>query len=232
MLNPGPGATLLLIETDHDVTATRLLRVGDDYADGWKLTALSAGSATLTKGGVSRTFALLGRPASFTSQLAGSPSGVTIAAPTSSAAATSTILPPLRRTVANSYPATRVTNTEAMRDAILRGDVGAVMEQDGSAVDYLAVNVADIRGRRMSSVLEFHAPEFDSNPAFSPNWPIEVQGAPVLNAAGAVQVNGAGLSSAPRPVLPDGAGFGGVAVIGIGALANAGFATAIGVSGN
>ena len=142
------------------------------------------------------------------------------------------------------------------------------MEQDGSAVDYLAawarrndaggvnmynadntdwssarfvskagrlyvaVNVADIRGRRMSSVLEFHAPEFDSNPAFSPNWPIEVQGAPVLNAAGAVQVNGAGLSSAPRPVLPDGAGFGGVAVIGIGALANAGFATAIGVSGN
>jgi hypothetical protein len=39
----------MLIEDEHGVDGLRVLRVGDEYRDGWKLTALTAREATLAR---------------------------------------------------------------------------------------------------------------------------------------------------------------------------------------
>src|SRR4051794_33317726 len=64
VFDPGPDGSLLLSETDHGVTATRMLKVGDDYRDGWKIEAIGARSATLSKAGQTRTVVLTGLPPS------------------------------------------------------------------------------------------------------------------------------------------------------------------------
>lgn len=61
VLNLGVSPVLLLTEAEHDVIATRTIRIGEEYVAGWRLSALTASTATLTNGGQSRTVALLGR---------------------------------------------------------------------------------------------------------------------------------------------------------------------------
>lgn len=52
------GPSLLLIETDHGVSATRLLGVGEAYADGWRLAAVEGEIASLQKDGETRRVVL------------------------------------------------------------------------------------------------------------------------------------------------------------------------------
>lgn len=48
---------LMLVEDDHGVSNSRTVKIGDEYRDGWKLEAVSAGEATFRKGRGLRTVA-------------------------------------------------------------------------------------------------------------------------------------------------------------------------------
>lgn len=58
VIDPQTAPRLILIQNEHGVANLRGLGVGDVYADGWVLTAVTATNVTLSRGGESRTVAV------------------------------------------------------------------------------------------------------------------------------------------------------------------------------
>ena len=110
VLGSGPDVRLVLTETDHGVEVSRILAIGDEYLDGWKIDAIAGRSVTLSKGPQKRTFALLGRPIPI-----GTPPPVQVAAPVIANA------PPLRP----ANPALAAPGNQAMEAAQVAQQAGA-----------------------------------------------------------------------------------------------------------
>lgn len=123
VLVSGPEAKLLINETDHDVVSTRTVAIGEEYRDGWKVSAVSQASVTLTKGAESRSIALSGR-----NQIAAAaaPSG---AAPVNVSASNSLV---------GGSPRTTAPRSPALQAAITAGDVKQILSLGGKAQDVAA----------------------------------------------------------------------------------------------
>ncbi len=69
-----------LVETDHGVANMRILAIGDDYADGWKILAVTPGSVTLQRGQAIQVVLLTGRSSPTAATPATAPVAVAIGA--------------------------------------------------------------------------------------------------------------------------------------------------------
>ena len=121
VLNPGKDARIELSEDDHGVVGARTLAVGDEYRDGWKITAIASGSVTLARQGVSRIVTLSGREQS--AQKPAAADGPSLAAVAASNA------------VLGGSPASGPEHAAAVQNAVKAGDVAQVLKLGGSAQD-------------------------------------------------------------------------------------------------
>ena len=135
VLDGGERPQILLNETDHDVNSTRTIGVGDEYRDGWKITAITSASVTLNKGRDTRTIALAGRRQT---QAAAAP------APGAANVAASNSL------VGGSGPGRGGPRSLELQTAIGAGNVKQVLQMGGSAADAAAALQA--QGRAPSIV--------------------------------------------------------------------------------
>lgn len=138
-----PDARLMLVEKDsHGVEGARTLRIGDEYRDGWRLAALTAGQATLKKGQQTRQITLGGgqRQMAVTS----SAPSATPAAPTGD----------LTGVFAQKPQAQVASSPAALREAIAKGDAAAVVAMGGAPKDALEALRAGPRGQAMGAMID------------------------------------------------------------------------------
>ena len=121
VLDVGKDPSLLLSESDHGVSNTRSLKVGDEYLDGWRITAIASTSVTLRKAGETQTISLSGRQAT---SLAAAPPPMAVAA----VASTNAVVCGSPRNA----PAGR---SAGVASAITAGDVAGVLKMGGTAQD-------------------------------------------------------------------------------------------------
>ncbi len=143
VLGSGHEARLLINETDHDVVSTRTVGIGEEYRDGWKVSAVSQVSVTLTKGADNRTILLSGR-----SQVA--------TAPTPAGAAPATVSAS-NSLVSGSGRGAPGTRSPVLQAAITAGNVKQVLTMGGSAEDVAAALQA---GGRFSANMDISTATF------------------------------------------------------------------------
>ena len=214
VLDGGERPQILLNETDHDVNSTRTIGVGDEYRDGWKITAITSASVTLNKGRDTRTIALAGRRQT---QAAAAP------APGAANVAASNSL------VGGSGPGRGGPRSLELQTAIGAGNVKQVLQMGGSAADAAAalqaqgrapvhannnpgtaafVQIGDRYGLAMTSPdgsrqQIFTTPDFDG---FVPTGPVrQIAGAPNVPAGSTgtfITTGGAITRQAIAPAVP------------------------------
>ncbi len=111
---------LMLAETDHGVSSVRLLAIGDEYLDGWRVAAITGARITLRKGRGSYAVTLTGR----TQVVTGQP-GVS-AAP---GALTNAVIG------GATGMAAEANRRVALSQAMATGDVGQVIRLGGTVLD-------------------------------------------------------------------------------------------------